>query len=582
MRKLILGLPLAAAVALVALVFLAGRQAHARWAFRDHTTAVNPVSVCRDGMYLGIGDKTVSGPIEVTAVLEAGGDEVFSRVYDDLPANTDENVDLAFSDYFLESWDEEDRPLTPGDVVIFPGGMMRNPTATVENCTILQTAPAVSGFSYQGTLHDGQEPANGLYDLRFRLWDAATGGSQQGAALTLDDVSVNEGVFNVRLDFGPTAFSAGRARWLEMNVRPAGSGQGYTTLSPRQELLAAPYAHSLIAGAAIVGHSTQEPALTVENRLGAALQVGGGFQGLVVDYADHEGVRVDSAGYDAFSVGKATYGLRVEEVMTNGVDIQVAGVTGLRIGSAGTDGVSIQSAGRDGVHITAARRYGIYANTVVTEGYGGYFNNNTDNPIGPDVVLGGSVTNDEGNLWSNPSQPGSDIYLRSNDEIWVHLDRNNDENAEFRVLNGTSAAVFTVDENGNTSATGTKSAVVETAPEAYHRLYAMESTEVVFEDFGSGQVVDGMATVEIDPLFAQTVNLKMDYQVFLTAVDGWAPLYVANKTPTSFEVRDAEGAANVAFDYRIVAHRAGYGDVRLEPVAVPETLSATPATEVDD
>jgi hypothetical protein len=40
---------------------------------------------------------------------------------------------------------------------------------------------------------------------------------------------------------------------------------------------------------------------------------------------------------------------------------------------------------------------------------------------------------------------------------------------------------------------------------------------------------------------------------------------VANKTPTGFEVRElGGGSADVSFDYRIVAHRLGFEEARLE------------------
>src|SRR5262249_5098382 len=38
-------------------------------------------------------------------------------------------------------------------------------------------------FSYQGKLTDSGSPANGNYDLQFKLFDALSAGSQQGAAL---------------------------------------------------------------------------------------------------------------------------------------------------------------------------------------------------------------------------------------------------------------------------------------------------------------------------------------------------------------------------------------------------------------
>ena len=41
---------------------------------------------------------------------------------------------------------------------------------------------------------------------------------------------------------------------------------------------------------------------------------------------------------------------------------------------------------------------------------------------------------------------------------------------------------------------------------------------------------------------------------------------MANKTSTSFELRDANDEADITLEYRIVAKRLGYEDVRMEQV----------------
>jgi hypothetical protein len=101
--------------------------------------------------------------------------------------------------------------------------------------------PQGSAFTYQGRLTDGAAPATGPYDLRFALFDAAAGGSQVGATVTLDDVPVNAGFFTVGLDFGGAAF-AGSARWLAVEARPGASTGAYTSIGPRQRLTPAPSA----------------------------------------------------------------------------------------------------------------------------------------------------------------------------------------------------------------------------------------------------------------------------------------------------------------------------------------------------
>jgi hypothetical protein len=214
----------------------------------------------------------------------------------------------------------------------------------------------------------------------------------------------------------------------------------------------------------------------------------------------------------------------------------------------------------------------------------GYFDNASFSSVAPDVVLGGDGFNDEGNLWSDPAGPSSDIYIRSHDEVWIELDENDDEASQFRVRNGTNTTAFSVDESGNTVATGTKSAAVRMSSGEFRKVYAVESPIVVFEDFGSDRTQNGVATVQIDPLYSETVNLvDADYQVFLTPVGGPALLYVANKGPTSFEVRDGQGASIIDFDYRIVARRKGYERVRLESAPIENVEgNQLAAGETDD
>jgi len=133
---------------------------------------------------------------------------------------------------------------------------------------------------------------------------------------------------------------------------------------------------------------------------------------------------------------------------------------------------------------------------------------------------------------------------------------------------------------GNIGATGTKSSVV-TVDNGTRQvaLYAVESPGVWFEDYGSGKLVSGVATVNIDPAYAQTVNTGVEYHVFLTPDGDCEGLYVTARTATGFEVRELQhGKSNVAFDYRIIALRRGYETKRLVDVtnATPRSTIETP------
>jgi len=129
--------------------------------------------------------------------------------------------------------------------------------------------------------------------------------------------------------------------------------------------------------------------------------------------------------------------------------------------------------------------------------------------------------------------------------------------------------------------TGTKSAAVKLDNGEYRLLYSMESPENWFEDFGEGQLVNGRAQVQIDPMFAQSVNTSVKYHVFLTPQDEPLTLAVANRTTSSFEVRGPAGS-NISFSYRIVAKRKGYEDLRMAKMlgSTPEEMQAEQAKRV--
>src|SRR5437868_12482518 len=90
-----------------------------------------------------------------------------------------------------------------------------------------------TAFTYQGQLRDTGLPANGSYDFTFSLFDGSNPQVQIGSTLTVNAVTVTNGLFTVSLDFGLKVFT-GQDRYLEVSVQTAGGG-GFTTLTPRQQ-----------------------------------------------------------------------------------------------------------------------------------------------------------------------------------------------------------------------------------------------------------------------------------------------------------------------------------------------------------
>ncbi len=215
-----------------------------------------------------------------------------------------------------------------------------------------QRAPDASvgtAFTYQGRLSDGGSPANGAYDLRFSLFDAASGGAQVGSTLTNNDVIVASGLFNVSLDFG-VVFD-GSQLWLAVEVRPGASTGSYTALAPRVAISGVPYALGLAPGA-VIDDTTSTITQTLMTAAGADL--GRAFHGLATG-VNGVGVfgRADE-GLDAYGVlGQSRDGVGVlgRTNFGNGVRGEsnlASGVFGQSSGGVGVGGYSSQESGVSG------------------------------------------------------------------------------------------------------------------------------------------------------------------------------------------------------------------------------------------
>jgi hypothetical protein len=110
---------------------------------------------------------------------------------------------------------------------------------------VAKSAPMGTAFTYQGRLADANSPAEGEYDIQFKLFDQEGGSNQFGNTITKDEVDVIDGYFTVQLDFVNDAnVFDGDARWIQIGVREGKfeDPNVFATLSPRQELTPAPYA----------------------------------------------------------------------------------------------------------------------------------------------------------------------------------------------------------------------------------------------------------------------------------------------------------------------------------------------------
>jgi hypothetical protein len=111
---------------------------------------------------------------------------------------------------------------------------------TVCLAKVSEAEPMGTAWTYQGRLMDTNSPANGEYDLQFKLFDDPCVGSLLAGPANEPDLDVIDSYFTVELDFG--GVFDGNSCWLEIAVRPGDSSGSFTTLMPRTEVTPTPYA----------------------------------------------------------------------------------------------------------------------------------------------------------------------------------------------------------------------------------------------------------------------------------------------------------------------------------------------------
>ena len=110
---------------------------------------------------------------------------------------------------------------------------------------------------------------------------------------------------------------------------------------------------------------------------------------------------------------------------------------------------------------------------------------------------------------------------------------------------------------------GSKNSVVPSS-KGYIAINAYETAEYYFGDIGESQTdKQGVKIINLDPLFLETVNTNVPYQVFLSSYDD-AKVWVFARNNNMFIVKSDK--PNVKFAWEIKAKRKDYENVRLKTV----------------
>lgn len=106
---------------------------------------------------------------------------------------------------------------------------------------------------------------------------------------------------------------------------------------------------------------------------------------------------------------------------------------------------------------------------------------------------------------------------------------------------------------------GTVNTIVRDLDDNLVALSAPEAPENLFQDYGQGQLENGKARIELDPILAKNivVNDKHPLRVFIQLEGDCNGVFVTNKTGNGFDVVELQdGSSNTPFMWSVVANRA--------------------------
>jgi hypothetical protein len=106
---------------------------------------------------------------------------------------------------------------------------------------------------------------------------------------------------------------------------------------------------------------------------------------------------------------------------------------------------------------------------------------------------------------------------------------------------------------------GSVSTIVKDAEDNNRILFATETPEILFEDFGTGQLVNGEAYIKVDPVLSKNIYVDDEHpmKVFIQLEGDCNGVYVTEKTKDGFKVKELQsGSSNVSFSWNLVANRA--------------------------
>jgi hypothetical protein len=401
-------------------------------------------------------------------------------------------------------------------------------------------APVGTAFSYQGRLSDGGSPANGVYDIRFDMYDAATGGTWiGGSSVYVDNIAVVDGLVSAEIDRGYLTFSD-EARWLEIAVKADGAGS-YVVLSPRQRLNPTPYASSAQRLGIHAEDYFIDTSASDQEKSGSLSILGGAH------LVSADGWAVEAWGATGGGSFYQDSGVNQALLAWNNKGVEGHGVwAGGYFEESDSDAQARVASGSSGIRAKGSEVGGHFYDTdgsgVADVGYGGLGIEASGNEAGGHFL----DSNATGEAWVGINDTGVQGY--GNVAGGYFLDTNSSVGA-FVAYN-----TYKIYGGGQVS-------FVQNHPEDPDRVIvytAPEGDEAATYTRGSARLENGHAKVPLAETFRWVTNPDIGLTVHLTPRGEWSDLYVVSVTTSELEVASREGASDAAFDYLVYGLRIGF------------------------
>ncbi|MCB2208658.1 MAG: hypothetical protein KQH67_10235 [Bacteroidetes bacterium] len=106
---------------------------------------------------------------------------------------------------------------------------------------------------------------------------------------------------------------------------------------------------------------------------------------------------------------------------------------------------------------------------------------------------------------------------------------------------------------------GSVSTIVKDDKSTGRIMFCPEAPEILFEDYGTGELINGEASITIDPILSKNIHVSDTHplKVFIQLEGDCKGVYVTDKSANGFTVKELQnGTSNVSFSWHIVANRA--------------------------